>query len=109
MDGLWASNVKTSPDNSTSGKDHLSSQSSAAASSDVPFPPTLAVTSPDNYGGLDPENEANLDIIDGVSGQTFRRFDRHAPNSFCNEASHQAHLKTDTMQGMMYSASRDRA
>jgi hypothetical protein len=109
MDGPWASNVKASPDNSTSGKDYLPSRSSTVASSDVPFLPTLAVTSPDNYGGLDPENEANLDIIEGVSGETFRRSDRQAPDSFCSEASHQAHLKTGTMQGMTYPASSDRA
>ena len=104
MDGLWASNVETS-DNSTPGEDHLSSRDSAAASSDVPFPSTLAVTSPDNYGGLNPENEANLDIMERVSVQTLRHSDRQAPSSFCNEASHQARFKTDTMQGMIHSAS----
>lgn len=61
--------------------------------------PTLAVTSPDNYGGLNPENEANLNMIDGVSGQSFRRSTR-LPSRVYSEASHGPRVEDETMQGM---------
>ena len=37
-----------------------------SGSSERPYIPTLAVTSPDNYGKIDAENESNLSILSGV-------------------------------------------
>lgn len=38
-----------------------------------PVIPTLAVTSPDNYGRIDPENESNLALLASVSDDGLRR------------------------------------
>ena len=48
----------------------------ASPSSHIPFIPTTATTSPENYGGLNPENEAVLDLIERVPDQSPRRFAR---------------------------------
>jgi hypothetical protein len=38
----------------------------------LPFIPTLAVTSPSNYGRLDPENESILSVVDNVASEVTR-------------------------------------
>ena len=73
MDGPGPSRSKAPVETPGSSEaNHSSAQNPAARLPEFPFVPTLAVTLPDNYGGLNPENEANLDIIDGVAGRSFR-------------------------------------
>lgn len=38
-----------------------------------PYIPTLAVTSPANYGSIDAENESNLHILNGLQGPNAAR------------------------------------
>ncbi|KAI6781299.1 uncharacterized protein J7T54_004072 [Emericellopsis cladophorae] len=58
-----------------------------------PFVPTTVTTSPDHYGRLNPENEANLDMVRGVTGESFIRDGRPhkkhhpSPNARPNSAS----------------------
>ncbi|KAI9152026.1 F-box domain-containing protein [Paramyrothecium foliicola] len=51
--------------------DHRETQN--RLSEQLPFVPTLAVTSPNNYGRLDPENESNISIVNDVAGDTYSR------------------------------------
>src|SRR5688572_14631762 len=44
----------------------LQPSSSAANAAERPYVPTLAVTSPSNYGNIDAENESNLHILSSV-------------------------------------------
>lgn len=70
--------------------------SSQSSSAEIPWLPTLATTSPNNYGGLNPENEANLNYINGVTGKEFR----HNPRLHSSSAVSRDHSQSDEMKGM---------
>lgn len=55
------------------------------------FTPTTAVTSPDNYGGLNPENENNLNLVNGVSIANFKRHPRLNGGTFGEQVASSSH------------------
>lgn len=85
------------PPPASSSTDAASSQSASA--SGIPWVPTLATTSPDNYGGLNPENEASLDFIDGVTGKNFRQ----TPRLYTRSPAAREDPRADVMSGESFS------
>lgn len=53
------------------------SPNTTPSASNLPFIPTTATTSPENYGGLNPENEAVVSFLDGIPYPNCRH--RHQP------------------------------
>ncbi len=61
------------PEHHTEPDDSSSQTSAVQRGTELPNMPTLVTTSPDNYGALNAEDEANLDVIDGLPGRSLRR------------------------------------
>jgi hypothetical protein len=75
-----------------------SASASASGTPELPWIPITAVTSPDNYGRLNPENEAILGVINAVSAP-LRRFTR--PRSlFSPSNTYHTVVPDQPMQGM---------
>lgn len=62
---------------------------------ELPWVPTTATTSPDNFGGLNPENEAALGVINTVPGPS-HRFAR-----FSNPRISSTTSRADTIQRLL--------